>query len=220
MKLRELIEIFRNEVDDAAEPFLWTEEELIEYTNDAENEAARRGRLLVDSTTPEICEIALVAGTAAYALDPRVIFVRRARVASRSLPLARATLRDFDSEVPGWEAHTGTITSFITDYDTGKLRLYRKPTADDTLLLSVTRLPLNEMKKLDDAPEIHARFQRNLRHWLKFRAYSKQDAETKDDKKAAEGLALFVKEFGEASSAIDEEWISREQRGDVWDGSF
>lgn len=220
MTLRELIEIFRHEVDDLGEPYLWSDDELIEYANDAENEACRRARLLIDSTTAEICQIVVDADTGLYALDERVIFVRRAKLASRSLTLARASLRDVDAYVPGWEAHTGTVTSFITDADTGMLRLYPVPRAADTLNLTVVRLPLVELNSLDDSFEIHARYQRNLRHWLKYRAYSKQDAETRDGKKAAEGLALFEQEFGKASTAIDEEWISREQGYDRWDGTY
>ena len=220
MKLREIVEVFRYEVDDLAEPFLWSDEELIDYANDAENEAARRGRLLIDSTTPAVRQIAVLAGTASYALDPRVIFVRRAKLASRTLILARRSQRDMDECIPGWESHTGTVCDYLTDCDTGKVRLYRTPTVDDTLNLSVVRLPLMATKKLDDTPEIHPRFHRNLRHWMKFRAYSKQDAETRDEKKAADGLALFVQEFGDASRAIDEEWINREQGWDTYDGTY
>lgn len=220
MKLRELIEIFRHELDDAAEPFLWTEEELIEYANDAENEACRRARLIIDSTTAAICAITVIANTAKYALDNRVIFVRRVKLASRSLPLQRASFRDLDEETPGWDAHTGTVMAFITDLDSGKVRLYRTPTAADTLNLTVVRLPLVEMTNVDDTPEIDSRYHRNLRHWLRYRAYSKQDAETKDDKKAAEALALFEQEFGKASTAIDEEWIERQQGYGRWDGTY
>jgi hypothetical protein len=220
MKLRDLVKIFRDEVDDVTEPFLWTEEELIDYANDAENEACRRSRLLIDSTTVEICQIAVTANTAGYALDPRVIFVRRAKLATKSLPLGRASVRDLDDETPGWDAHTGTVSAYIPDHDTGKLRLYRIPTVNDTLNLTVVRLPLEAMENLDAEPEIHRRYQRNLRHWLKWRAYSKQDAETMDEKKAAAGLALFEQEFGKASPALDEEWINREQGYDRWDGTF
>lgn len=220
MTLRDLIDIFRHEVDDVAEPYLWTEEELIEYANDAQNEACRRARLLIDSTTEAICQIDVLIGTASYALDPRVIFIRRAKVASSVLPLARASLRDMDDAALGWDAHTGSVRAYLTDVDSGRVRLYRIPTATDTLHLTVVRLPLAEMVSLDDAPEIHVRYQRSLRHWMCFRAYSKQDAETKDDKKAAEGLALFEQEFGKKSAAIDEEWIGREQAYDRWDGTF
>lgn len=220
MTLRELIDIFRHEVDDVAEPYLWTEEELIEYANDAENEACRRARLLLDSTTEAICQIDVEIGEASYALDPRVIFIRRAKVASRALPLARASLRDLDEAALGWDTHTGTVCAYLTDVDTGRVRLYRIPTATDTLHLTVARLPLTAMNSLDDEPEIHIRYQRSLRHWMHFRAYSKQDAETKDDKRAADGLALFEQEFGKKSSAIDEEWIGREQAYDRWDGTY
>jgi hypothetical protein len=61
-----------------------------------------------------------------------------------------------------------------------------------------------------DEPEINRRFHESLVFWMLYRAYSKQDAETKDAKKAGENLALFEQEFGKKSSAIDEAWIERE----------
>lgn len=220
MKVREIFDLFRNEVDDTRHPPQWSDNELFEYLNDAENEAARRARLIVDSTTTAICQIPVVIGTSMYALDPRIIFIRRAKLASKSLPLGRKSYRDLDTCLPGWDSHTGTVQGFITDLETGKIRLYRSPTATDTLLLTVVRLPLQVMDDLDDTPEIHTRHHRNLRHWMRFRAYSKEDAETKDDAKAAKGLALFEQEFGKASTAIDELWIEQQQGYDPWDGTF
>src|SRR5258708_26884321 len=116
MKVRQIFDLFRSEVDDAKEPFLWPDADLMEYLNDAENEACRRARLIIDSTNEDICQIAIVAATALYALDPRVIFIRRARMQSRSLPISRGSIRDLDEGAPGWESHTGQVVHFITDY--------------------------------------------------------------------------------------------------------
>lgn len=220
MTLRELLEITRNELDDVEGKYLWSDEELIEYAVDAENEAARRARLLIDSSTAAVRQIAVVAGTALYDLDERVIFIRRAKLASEELPLRRAQMTDLDQYLPNWEADTDTPTHFVSDYETGKVRLYPIPTANGTLNMTVVRLPLNDMNSLDDTPEINARYHRSLRYWLMYRAYSKQDTETKDEGKAMKNLALFEAEFGKKSSAIDEEWIEREQAYDPNAGVF
>lgn len=220
MKLRELVEITRDEMDDAEGKFLIKDEEHIEYAVDAENEASRRARLLIDSSTVAVCNIAVTASNALLTLDSRVIFVRRAKLALEDLPLKRAQVSDLDQYMPNWEAETGTPSHFVSDYETGKIRLYPIPIVNDTLKLTVVRLPLTDMNDLDDTPEINARYHRSLRYWMMYRAYSKHDTETKDDTKAMKNLALFEAEFGKKSSAVDEEWIEREQAYDSNAGIF
>jgi len=218
MKLRDLLTVVRLEIDDATAPYLWTDPELIEYAVDAENEASRRARLLIDSSTVAICQIAVVANTALYALDSRVLFIRRAKLTLDDRPLSRASVRDLDNAVVNWEAEATSPSQFVVDFETGKVRLYPKPVANDTLNLTVVRLPAVDMNDLEDAPEIKAHYHRSLRFWIMHRAYSKQDSETKDDKKALENLAKFEQEFGSKSSALDEEWIEREQAYDPFSG--
>jgi hypothetical protein len=218
MRLRDLITLFRNEVDDATEPFLWSDEEAIEFANDAQNEACRRARLLVDSSTAELASIAVTAGEALLDLDARVLFVRRARFAGQ-LPLRRMNMQDMEALDPYWMDTTATTPrAFVPDYQTGKLLLWPTPDADDTLLLTVVRDPLAEMDSDDDTPEIAPRYHRSLRFWMMARAYGKQDAEANDPKKEAQAMALFEQEFGKKSSAIDETWIEREQS--EGDGTF
>jgi hypothetical protein len=219
MNLRDLTALFRNEVDDATEPFLWSDEEAIDFANDAEGEACRRARLLVDSSTAEICVVeVLAAGGGLVTLDPRIMFVRRARIEG-ARPLARMNMQDMETDNPYWQnAPAGTPRMFITDYQTGKLLLWPAPDEDDVLLLTVVRTPLEDMNDDEDSPEIAPRFHRSLRYWMMFRAYSKQDSQANDPKKSADALALFEQEFGKKSSAIDETWIEREQS--YMDGTF
>lgn len=219
MKLGELINLFRSEVDDVTEPFLWSDEEAIEYANDAQNEATRRARLLVDSSTPAVCQMAVtVASAGLVALDPRVQFVRQVRFAGR-LPLRRMSMQDIASCNPYWQDAAPSIpTVFIPDYESGKLLFWPPPVADLTALMTIVRDPLAEMNDTEDTPEIPPRFHRSLRYRMMERAYGKQDAEANDPKKAAESAALFEQEFGRKSSAIDETWIQREQM--EGDGTF
>lgn len=219
MRLGELLNLFRSEVDDITEPQLWSDEEAIEFANDAQLEACRRARLLVDSTTSAICQIPVtVASAGLVALDPRVQFVRQVRFAGR-IPMRRMTMQDMAAHNPYWQdASPSTPTVFIPDYESGKLLFWPPPVADLVAKATVVRDPLEEMADEQDAPEIPPRFHRSLRYWMMFRAYGKQDAEANDPKKAADSLALFEQEFGRKSSAIDETWIQREQM--EGDGSY
>lgn len=219
MKLRELISLWRADVDDTVEPYKWTDKEAIEYANDAELEAARRARLLVDSTTVQFCTLsATVANNGLVTLDPKVLFVRRARIDGYR-PMHRMNMQDMDANNPYWQDGAANRPSvFIPDYETGKLQFWPFPDATYSIQLTVVRDPAAEMNDVEDTPEINARYHRSLRHWMSHRAYNKQDAEANDPKKAAESLALFEQEFGKKSSAVDEAWIQREQYES--DGTF
>lgn len=211
MTLSDLMTLFRTETDDTVAPYLWSDDELIDFANDAQLEACRRARLLVDSSTSAITQIALSAGQALVALDPRVLFVRRARFAG-GLPLRRMTMQDMEAYDPYWlDTQDGTPRAFVPDYETGKIRLWPGPAQTMSLQLTVVRDPLVDMQADDDVPEIAPRYHRSLRFWMMARAYGKQDAQANDPKKELNSMALFEQEFGKKSSAIDEAWIEREQ---------
>lgn len=227
MQMIDLIKLFRQETDDTVAPYLWSDLEAIDYANDAQIEACRRARLFVDSTTPALCRIAVplldaelvpLPDPGLVTLDPRTLFVRRVRIAGRR-PLARMSMQDMESQYPYWQdAAPRTPTHFITDYETGKLLLWPTPDTAIDLQLTVVRLPLVDLNDGQDTPEIAPRLHRSLRFWMMFRAYSKQDSQANDPKKAAEALTLFEQEFGKKSSALDETWIEREQTD--MDGTF
>lgn len=214
MNAGELIGEFRRQTDDAeADPSLWGDEELMLSLNEAEVEACRRARLLVDTqnkTAPNnVCRLTLVIGTEFYAVDPRVIYIRRALLVGRSLPLEPLDYRSLDYCQPGWQTRTGNVTGYVRGLDTGKFRPYRIPTAVGSIDLLVVRQPLTPMAVPNDAPEINSRYHMSLLDWVYFRAYSKQDTETYDPNTAAKHLAMFEAEFGtrEKASALEEEWM-------------
>ena len=158
MKASEIVRIFRREADDAAQPYLWDDEDATEFLNDAENEACRRARLLVDSTDAECCVYAVVPGDLVIELDPRVLFIRRAKADSRTIPWARRQLADMDIERAGWESATGAPELYVPDYQTDAIRPYPTPVTADVLRLTVSRLPLAPiaLSDLDSrAPEIN-----------------------------------------------------------------
>jgi hypothetical protein len=219
MKAAELLEIARIELDDVAAPFLWSNPEMLEYLDDGQNEAARRGRLLVDSTTTATCQITVVSGTHTYTLDPRVIRVNRARLVDGDLPLSVVMMRDLDC-YPGWESWSETPRIYCPDWESGKIRLVGNPSAAGVLNMTVVRLPLLPVNDMHDTLELRAEHQRNLRHWVIYRAYLKRDSETYNPKKAAEALALFEREFGQPQPAYDELWMQQHYMTGNWNGRY
>lgn len=215
MTLEEFRLRFRQGTGDLSKPYLWSDEEVDQFANDAEDEACRRAGLLVDSSSPEASEIVISARDEAVDLHESVIFVRRARLASSGRTLSPRVARAMDEECPGWEDTPASIPQiFVPDWESGKLRLWPPAAQADTLKLTVVRTPLVPMEKDGDSPSIPRRYHAALLDWMYHLAYLKQDADAFDPKKAAQHEGRFTAEFGPPSSAIDEHWAA-EQYYDV-----
>ena len=205
MTLAELRARFRSEEHDAVAPYLWADSDLNAWLNEAENEACRRALLLVDSTTAA-SSVTFLAGAVGIALPASVIYVRRAKLASSGIPLAFRVARTMDEEVPGWEGATASIPRVaVPDWQTGYLRFYPPALAAGTVNMTVVRTPATPMSSDSHTPEIRAQYHSYLLDWVKFRAYSVQDIEVYDPKKAATFEAAFIHRFGD-TSAVNEHW--------------
>lgn len=219
MTLEELIAEARERVGDVSEPYLCSNTRFAMFANDAQKEACRRARLLVDSTTEAVCQVTVTAGTAVYALDPRVLFVRRATLDGQSRPLVRIPVDDLDRIGTEWLDEEGDVDGWVIGMDVGKLRLFRKPTADGMVRLTVVRLPLADMTlEPVTSPEIDSRLHLSLVDWMEYRYYSTRDSEMKNEAAAAAAAAAFTQEFGPPATAIEEAW-AREHYGIEQDGN-
>lgn len=226
MNAGDLILLFRRQADDEAQPVLWKDDELFPWLSEAEIEACARARLIVDSRSVSgnntFCRLTLANGTAWYALDPRIIYVRRAKLATRSLPLDSYDYRDLDVNYPGWEAHTGNVIGYVRGLDSGQFRPYKIPTATNTIDLTVVREPLAAMTDPDDVPEIAVRYHLKLLDWVFYRAYSKKDSQAYDPELAGKHLATFEAMFGTRSkaTAFEEEWARNNLPSGPEDGNY
>ena len=205
MTLSELIEAYRDESHDLAVPPFMSDERLARLATDGQNEACRRGNLITDSTS-DFCTLYVTAGDPMLELDPLILNVTRARIDSIAWPLAITKIAVMDDEEPGWESHTGTPTHYIGDYQTGYLRLYPIPLEDDTVRITVSRLPLKTLESDGDEPEIRLEAHPALVQWMLHRAYAYQDTDLVDPNKSAAALVEFEREFGRKKSARNEAW--------------
>lgn len=189
----DLLTLFRSEVSDIASPYLWSDDEFFGYADDAQKQYARLTRGLIDSSTPAITEIPLVAGTNTYDLSPLVLAVRAARVATTGRGLDIVNQEDMPVRRMYFDGTAGVPQALILGLDTDKLSVWPVPIADVTVKLSVFRLPLVDITSLNDTVpfEIAPQHHRHLLLWVKHLAYSKQDVETYDARKAAEFEAAF-----------------------------
>lgn len=217
MNLGNLIDIFRKEVFDTVQPYLWSDAEVAEYANDAVMEAVRRGYQIIDSSTAEIVVLPYYANRPVLELDPRIIVIRSAIVRGQLPALERQKVTRMDALWPGWRTHSGLRpTAYLDDWASYQIRLYPTPTQSGVIELSVAREPLDPMVRNGDEPELPARYHRNLINWMKYRAYNKADAETQNLDKAALAEKAFAAEFGDRKSARNEKW-QEEQAGVMFD---
>jgi hypothetical protein len=204
MNLNELIIAAQNQADEVIDKpdLLWSLSEWTEYANDAENEACIRANLILDQTSA-LAVITIVSGTAIYSIHEKILLIKRAKLSSGTEPLVKTSRRVLDATYPNWEVESGTVRSWLPD-STNNIRLYKSPTANTTLNLMISRLPLEPMllaDKLTVSPEIDVQYHLGLTDWMMHRAYSKQDSETLDKGKAKEHLLRFTKRFGERPAA-------------------
>lgn len=198
MNLEALIAKFRRDADDREVPPAFDDELVVDLLNEAEREAAVRGRLLHESANPAICQIPVVAGTAVYALHASLYELThiafRATGATRREPLVLKSEGELDRIEPEWRDQAGTPKWAIQD-DTG-VRLVPAPAEPGVLLLEGYRLPLADMSGDNDAPEIHRAHHERLVDWALFGAFSIPDADRFDPQRAGNAEKAFTAYFG------------------------
>lgn len=213
MTLIELAAEFRRQVADEALPYLWSEDEVFAYIVDAQDQLVRRLGGIADVTIPaadvatpadRIADLVVTADEPYTAHSPYILRIRSARLltAARDVQmiqesdLPRTVFRDY-----GWSAGVQLDDADIGVVDYGLLgvrdnyvRWLKVPSDDDTCRMHVYRLPLPRLTGMDDADpqlEIAEQHHRHLILWMKHLAYSKHDAEARNDKLAAESAAAF-----------------------------
>lgn len=204
MTLNDLIEEYRDEAHDNGSPPFVSDAWLTRRANQAEQEACRRAGLLIESVHA-MCTVVVTAGDPVISLDSKIIDIMMARMSLGQCQIWPVTI----SELPtNWEVDTGTPVCYVTDYQSGAIRLYPSPVVNDDLLLTATRLPLRDMEDGEDEPEIRPEYHSGIVQWMLHRAYAEQDVDIFDPNKSARALAEFEREFGKRVSARNERWRS------------
>jgi hypothetical protein len=210
MTLQDLINNYRKVFADEKTTYDFDNTIITGWFNEAVMEACRRSLLIVDSNA-SFCTIPTATGNFQFALDPRIIFIQRVKVASQDLPLWEATLAQLDVYTPGWEGKAASAPQvFFTDQKPLTLSVYPKFSKTDSLKLTVAREPVSPMAAMTDSPEIPARFHRQLLDWVLYRAINVRDSDIETGINpqtkwtAQDHLAAFTQSFGERPESADE----------------
>lgn len=199
MTLAELIAKFRVDADDDALPPKWTDASLFGWFTEAEAEAAIRGRLLHESTSKAVCQIAVKVGTSSYSLHESLYEIDYLAFLSNGATLrtpVKLVSREYmDQHRPAWREETGLV-EFAIQSDT-RIRLSRTPESSGTLFIEGYRVPMEPLASAGDEPEIHKSHHAKLVQWVLFRAFSVPDAEKIDPSRAGLANQAFTDYFGE-----------------------
>lgn len=202
MRLRRLLKelrenMLRDKSDQiaGASDYLWTDETLVGYIDQAQKRFAHLTECIRDAQTPQVCQFKTVTDQRLYTLDKSIIGVLSVHMDGDHADLARAGHSDLSTYHmpdtyffdPAQLANLppGKPLAYSTDegigqdddgtYSTTLLRLYPKVSADYagiTGYLRVTRLPLLDLTcdNLDLVPEIPDLWHMSMLDWAAYLA--------------------------------------------------
>lgn len=192
MNSTDLLTAFRREMNDRTEPYLWPDEEVFGFIDQAQQMFCRRTDGIADARSP-VTALSVVPNTDWYSLDLSVLQVRQATRADdgRSLELLTAELAR-KRGVRFLPTLVGEAKTVVTGLEPHAVRISPMPNETVTLNLSIYRLPLVAITDAgDQALEIEPHHHIHLLLWMKHRAYDNQDAEVHDRRKSDEFEAKF-----------------------------
>ena len=198
MTLRELLDRFRTLANDKVVPYFWADDEVIIWLNDAQEEAAIRGRLLHSNDDADRCRIAVSAGVNVYQYDDSVYeidgvsFREDFEVPHQCVRLV--SMEELSRCLPDWKTAKGTPRYALQD--DRRLTLYPAPDKTGTLFLSVYHAPNKVLIHDDDVPEIHSLHHKHLLDWALYQAFSIPDSEMFDPNRASQAEERFTRYFG------------------------
>lgn len=200
MTLEDLIARFRiDSTDTVLQGGLFDDEWITAWLNDAQQEAAIRGRLLYEASQPSICEITTAPGVTVYPLHESLYELSSTRYRVQgdltSKPLELTTREDLDRVRPNWRDDAQGCPRYIIQ-DDSRLTIWPAPDSAGTVLLEGYRLPLNAMASDNDKPEINAAHHRHLVYWALHMAFSRPDADSFDPQRAVTAEKAFTRYFG------------------------
>ena len=187
MNSSELLDLYRSEMEDTLEPFLWSDEDIFRYANEAQKKLVRDTGGIPDGTTAAVTRIAVTTATDRYALHSSILQIRTASRADTGRPIEVLNFEDMQQRRWYFDGVVGVLRALVIGIERHKLRVWQYPTEAANVDLTVFRLPLVEITDAGDQEfEIDVEHHQSLLYWMRHLGYLKQDAETYDKNKAAE----------------------------------
>lgn len=182
-----LYDAFRTDVVDTAQPYLWSDDEVWRYANDAYRMFVRLTGGVADFLS-DACTVDILAGEAVAQLNPSVVRIMSATRRSDAMPIEILNSTDLGKMRSSdygqlkqlvLDTTSGPVRYMVLGLKRDQVRWVQVPEVDDVVDMVIYRLPLEMItgdgQELTDVPEDH---HIHLLDWMKHLAYKKQDADT------------------------------------------
>jgi hypothetical protein len=193
MTPRDIIGLWRLRYGDAVEPFYWSDAELLGYVAEGQTVGASRMAFITDQSS-EACFCPVFSGDPLLERHPAVLRIMVATMMSSRRRLMFTTTDKLDAQNPNWADVAATPELIIPRFDDAYARLYPIPVQDDSVHLTVRRLPIEEVV-LDGELELRPHWHPFIERWVTHRALSRP-GERYDGARAIEAKSLFEDIFG------------------------
>ncbi len=211
MNSSELYERFRDDVQDKAQPYFWSDTNVWDYMNDAYRMFVRLTGGVADFDS-DVCFVDVVAGEATAPHDKSILRFMGGQRKSDNQPIEIINFTDMgklrasdygQAKSLLIDSTTGPVKYVVTGMKRNTLRWIQIPEVSDTIQFNVYRLPLNTIdgdnQEFEDVDEDH---HLHLLNWMKYMAYNKHDADTYDPVKAES----YKKKFEDYCALVRAEW--------------
>lgn len=175
---------------------------VVEMLNEAQIEVCRRFPIKDDSSA--LAQLGVVAGQSRYTLDPRILAVERAYLATTDRVLVKTYEARIDEEDERLLLDDET-RYYRVDRADNQLTLIDVPTVDETLNLSISRLPLTPLVWGDDDSvlEIGDLYIEDVMLYGQYLAYSTRDFDLFDAEAANVASSRFRSRVGDPRTVRD-----------------
>lgn len=191
--------VFKDEAQGYSSDNYLTDEGWNRLINQAQVEAVRAGRLITDASTGSVCSVTVTMGNPWVTTHSSILLIRRMSLSSSGYELIRIGVADMDHQFGmNWRNMTGIPVAYIPDMETGKVLLYPKPSANDSLSLVVERLPLTGMVNDSDPPELREEHRPLIVEYALYLAWRIDDTETGRPDRMNFHLAEFTRRLKQA----------------------
>ena len=187
MDTTELLNLFRTEVRDLEQPYLFQDEQVYAYINAAQVEFCRRTQGIEDGRT---FKLNVVPGEEWYALNKRILKLRKAYFTATGRPVEVINQERAEQQGVRFDGRPGPLKVLVAGIQKDSLRAWPLPNEAVEVTLDVFRLPKPVGE--GDQLEVDEQHHMALLHWVKYLAYGVNDTETFDRRKSEEYEAKFI----------------------------
>lgn len=138
----DLLDLFRDEMDDAATPYLWGDDLVFGYIDDAQTMFCRKTDGISDATTAAVTQLAVQPGVQWYATDPSILKLRTTYRVDTGREVTIINMEDMATRSLRFDGTVGPLQALVLGAEANKVRAFPVPGTIDRLQAVTSALSL------------------------------------------------------------------------------